>query len=60
MFRILLEQLIMYNLTKHFVQQGLLFGDSLCNRIEDMERFSTHPRDCPSQVATPTRAKIDF
>ena len=35
---------------KFFVRQDIHFGYFLCDRVKGAERFSTHPRQIPSQV----------
>ena len=35
---------------KKFMRQGILFGHFLCDRVQGVERFATHPRHFPSQV----------
>ena len=36
---------------KKFLRQGTLLGYFLCDRVQDVERFATHPRHFPNQVA---------
>ena len=38
-FRVLLEQLIMYNFSKLFMRRGILLGDILCDRVQGVEKF---------------------
>ena len=35
---------------KIFMRQNILLGHSLCDRVQDVERFATHPHHFPSQV----------
>ena len=34
-----------------FTRQGILLGDILCDRVQDVERFATNPRHFPGQVS---------
>ena len=36
-----------------FMRQGILLGHFLCDRVQGVESFATHPRHFPSQVPTP-------
>ena len=38
---------------KIFMRQGILLGNSLCDRVQGIERFATHPRHFPGQVPPP-------
>ena len=38
---------------KIFMRQGILLGNFLCDRVQGVERFATHPRHFPSQVPPP-------
>ena len=38
---------------KIFIRQGILLGKFLCDRVQGVERFATHPRHFPSQVPPP-------
>ena len=40
---------------KIFMRQGILLGNFLCDRVQGLERFATHPRHFPSQVAPPPK-----
>ena len=35
---------------KIFMRRGILLGHFLCDRVQGVERFATHPRHFPSQV----------
>ena len=37
------------------MRQGILLGNFLCDRVQGVERFATHPRHFPSQVPPPPR-----
>ena len=38
---------------KIFMRQGILLGYFLCDRVQGVERFATHPRHFPCQVPPP-------
>ena len=38
---------------KIFMRQGILLDNFLCDRVQGVERFATHPRHFPSQVPPP-------
>ena len=38
---------------KIFMRQGMLLGHFLCDRVQGVESFATHPRHFPSQVPPP-------
>ena len=39
--------------SKIFMQQGILLGHFLCDRVQGVERFAAHPRHFPNQVPPP-------
>ena len=39
--------------SKIFMRQGILLGNLLCDRVQGVERFATHPRHFSSQVPPP-------
>ena len=39
-----------------FTRQGILLGHFLCDRVQGVESFATHPRHFPSQPPPPARA----
>ena len=41
---------------KIFMRQGILLGHVLCDRVQGVERFATHPRHSPSQIPPPRDA----
>ena len=49
-FRVIMKQWI---LAKFFMRQGILLGNFLCDRVQGVERFATHPRHFPCQVPPP-------
>ena len=49
-FRFLMKQWI---LEKILMRQGILLGNFLCDRVQGVQRFATHPRHFPSQVPPP-------
>ena len=53
LFRVLLKQRMMYAFGKIFIRQGILLGHFLCDRVQSVEKFATHPRHFPSQVPPP-------
>ena len=38
---------------KILMRQGIFLGNFLCDRVQGVERFATHPRHFPSQVPPP-------
>ena len=45
---------------KIFMRQGILLGHFLCDRVQGVESFATHPRHFPSQVPSPRLQKQPF
>ena len=43
---------------KIFMRQGILLGNSLCDRVQGVEQFAIHPRHFPSQVPPPRRETL--
>ena len=43
---------------KIFMRQGIHLAHFLCDRVQGVERFSTHPRRFPSQVPPPPSKSI--
>ena len=52
-FRVLMEQLIKYDVNKILLQQSILLVDVLRDRVQVVEGFSTYPRHFCSQVPPP-------
>ena len=45
------------DLGKSFMRQGIFSGNFLCDRVQGVEWFATHPRHFSSQVPPPPGAK---